>query len=93
MTNESPQQRPGLLVEGVTEGAAQLDVTLELLAEEGSEGGYTASPAKGSATSASCEAETFAATTRPFSPRPSSLSPLPRDHLDATIGVSFTPGI
>ena len=58
VADEGPQCA-GLLVEGVAEGAAQLDVTLDLLAEEYSEVGHTAPPGKESATSASCEAATF----------------------------------
>jgi hypothetical protein len=58
VADEGPQCA-GLLIEGVAEGAAQLDVTLDLLAEEYSEVGHTAPPGKGSATTASCEAATF----------------------------------
>ncbi len=56
--HECPQ-RAGLLVEGVAEGTAQLDVAFALLAEKCDEGGHAAPPGKGSATSASCEVATF----------------------------------
>jgi hypothetical protein len=58
VADESPQ-RAGLLVEGVAEGAAEVDVTLDLLAEECGKGGHAAPPGKGRATSASSEAATF----------------------------------
>lgn len=51
-------QRPCLLVEGIAEGPAQLDVAFDLLTEKGGEG-HAAPPGKGSATSASCEVATF----------------------------------
>src|SRR5689334_14611892 len=58
MTNES-SQCPRLLVEGVTERAAQLDVAFDLLAEKCGEESHAEPPGKGSATSASCEVATF----------------------------------
>src|SRR5262245_14072662 len=56
---DESSQRPGLLVEGVAERAAQLDVAFDLLAEKCGEDSHAAPPGKGSATSASCEVATF----------------------------------
>jgi len=57
MMCECPQ-RACLLVEGIAEGSAHLDVAFDLLAEKVGEG-HAAPPGKGSATSASCEVATF----------------------------------